>query len=124
VIGDDNRSLEEIFLDEMVEGYLDGRKPDNPEPSSNRSASYRHGFANGRDDLAHSPRFPAAVLRFLADQAIKDDIARLDGKVPIVRRSDYSMIGVGDEVAPAAAKQEANLSRPEISFHLRSSKHG
>jgi len=74
VIGDDNRTLEEVFLDEMVEGYLDGRKPDNPEPSANRSHSYRHGFANGRDDLAHSPRLPAYVLRLLADQAIRDDV--------------------------------------------------
>jgi hypothetical protein len=48
------RPQEERFLDEMVEGYLDGRKADNPEPSSNRSLSYRHGFANGRDDLAGS----------------------------------------------------------------------
>jgi hypothetical protein len=85
---DDNRSLEEIFLDEMVEGYLDGRNLNSPEPSANRSASYRHGFANGRDDRARSPRFPAAVLRFLADQAIKDDIARLEGKVPIMGRGD------------------------------------
>ena len=37
--------------DEMLEGYLDGRKPDNPEPSGNRSRSYRHGFQSGRDDL-------------------------------------------------------------------------
>lgn len=63
-----DRSPEERFHDEMVERYLDGLKPDNSEPSANRSASYRHGFANGRDDLAHSPRLPAQVLRLLADQ--------------------------------------------------------
>jgi hypothetical protein len=74
---DIDRPLEEKFLDEMVEGYLDGRKPDNPEPSANRSLSYRHRFANGRDDLAHSPRLPAHVLRLLADQAIRDDVARV-----------------------------------------------
>jgi hypothetical protein len=28
-----DRPLEERFLDEMVEGYLDGFKSDNPEPS-------------------------------------------------------------------------------------------
>jgi hypothetical protein len=58
---------------EMVEGYLDGRDPDCPEPSSNRSASYSHGFANGRDDLARKPRAPAAVLRVMAEQAMASD---------------------------------------------------
>jgi hypothetical protein len=60
--------------DEMVKGYLDGRDPDNPEPNANRSHSYKHGFANGRDDLAHSPRATGAVLRRLAEQAIDADI--------------------------------------------------
>jgi hypothetical protein len=36
---------------EMVEGCLDGRDPSNPEPSDNRSRSYRHGFRSGRSDL-------------------------------------------------------------------------
>lgn len=76
---DDNRPLEDVFHDEMVEGYLDGFRPDNPEPSANRSASYRHGFANGRDDLAKSPRLPAHVLRLLADQAIRDDVLKAKG---------------------------------------------
>jgi hypothetical protein len=61
--------------DEMVEGYLDGFNLDNPEPSTNRSASYRHGFANGRDDRAHKPRAPAADLRRMADEAIEADRA-------------------------------------------------
>lgn len=34
---------------EMIEGFKDGYDLDAPEPSSNRSASYRHGLANGRD---------------------------------------------------------------------------
>ncbi|WLA99874.1 hypothetical protein [Bradyrhizobium elkanii] len=59
---------------EMMYGYLDGRKADNPEPSDNRSHSYRHGFANGRDDLAGRPRAMAAVLRELAEEAIDKDI--------------------------------------------------
>lgn len=80
MISDADRTLEEQFLDEMVEGYLDGRKPDNPDPSANRSASYKHGFANGRDARAAWPRLPAAVLRLLADQAIREDIARAEGK--------------------------------------------
>jgi hypothetical protein len=56
---------------EMMYGYLDGRKADK---SGNRSHSYRHGFANGRDDLARHPRATAAVLRELAEAAIDQDI--------------------------------------------------
>lgn len=59
---------------EMMYGYLDGRKADSPEPSRNRSHSYRHGFANGRDDLAKHPRAMAAVLRELAEEAIEKDM--------------------------------------------------
>jgi hypothetical protein len=33
--------------DEMVQGFLDGYDLTAPEPSANRSASYRHGFENG-----------------------------------------------------------------------------
>lgn len=76
---DMDRPLEELFFSEMVEGYMDGFKADNPEPSTNRSQSYRHGFANGRDDLKRSPRLPAQVLRLLADQAIRDDIDKANG---------------------------------------------
>jgi len=36
--------------DEMVEGYRDGLDMNSPEPSANRSFSYRHGFKNGRAD--------------------------------------------------------------------------
>jgi hypothetical protein len=60
---------------EMMHGYLDGYKADNPQPSGNRSHSYRHGFANGRDDRARSPRATAAILRALAEKAIDKDIA-------------------------------------------------
>lgn len=59
--------------DEMVEGYLNGLDPDSPEPSGNRSRAYRHGFANGRDDLARKPRAAASELRWQADEAIKLD---------------------------------------------------
>ncbi len=58
---------------EMLEGYRDGRQPHNPEPSANRSHSYRHGFANGRDDLSGNPRAPASVLRAAALEAIRKD---------------------------------------------------
>ncbi|MBR1158105.1 hypothetical protein [Bradyrhizobium elkanii] len=64
----------------MTEGYLDGRNPDNPPPSENRSASYRHGFENGRDDHGRHPRATAAMLRLMAEKAIHDDIEKVTGK--------------------------------------------
>jgi hypothetical protein len=66
--------------DEMLEGYLDGLKLDSPEPSSNRSHSYRHGFANGRDDLRRQPRASAQTLRELAAEAEALDRATLEAK--------------------------------------------
>lgn len=59
--------------DDMMQGYIDGRDPDAPEPSANRSASYRHGFANGRDDLRKQPRACAADLREMAARAAAQD---------------------------------------------------
>ncbi len=41
--------------DEMVQGYMDGFDLSSPEPSSNRSYSYRHGFKNGRADKSGKP---------------------------------------------------------------------
>jgi hypothetical protein len=61
--------------EDMVAGYFDGRNPDAPEPSSNRSRSYRHGFANGRDDMRRHPRATAAELREIADYCIAADEA-------------------------------------------------
>lgn len=81
MIDDTDARLEQRFHQDMIDGYVDGLKPDNPEPSANRSRSYRHGFANGRDDLAHSPRLPAQVPRLLADQAIRDDVLVAKGIV-------------------------------------------
>lgn len=60
--------------DEMVMGYRDGRNPECPEPSSNRSKSYIHGFKNGRDDLGRSPRASPSILRCEANLAIQDDM--------------------------------------------------
>lgn len=48
--------------DEFVEGYLDGRDMTAPEPSGNRSHSYRHSFAVGRAEINHKP-IPAATSR-------------------------------------------------------------
>lgn len=52
---------------EFAEGYCDGRDPDAPEPSGNRSDAYRHSFAVARAERAGRP-FPAALSRKRADQ--------------------------------------------------------
>jgi hypothetical protein len=63
--------------DEMVQGYLDGFDLNAPEPSSNRSDSYRHGFANGRaDQIGLSRDYSADALRQMADDAMSRDRAR------------------------------------------------
>lgn len=59
--------------EEISEGYRDGRNPDSPEPSTNRSHSYRHGFANGRDDLNKRARATADFLRAAAIAAASAD---------------------------------------------------
>lgn len=59
---------------EMTAGYFDGRDAFTPPPSGNRTFCYRHGFANGRDDLSHNPRATADELREMAREA-----ALLDG---------------------------------------------
>lgn len=59
---------------EMVEGYMDGRKVDSPEPSGNRSRSYRHGFQSGRDDLSRMPSAPYADRIKQADTAMELDL--------------------------------------------------
>ncbi len=66
---------------EMIDGFSDGYDRDCPAPSANRSHSYRHGFANGRDDIGMGPvpSHPRAlgwVLRTAAEQAITKDCAR------------------------------------------------
>lgn len=55
---------------EMMDGYRDGRDANSPEPGPNRSPAYRHGFLNGRDDLHHSPRDRASVLRARAEMIL------------------------------------------------------
>ena len=58
---------------DILEGYLDGSKPDSPDPSDNRSNADRHGFANGRDDLNRKPRASAAEIRALCEEAARAD---------------------------------------------------
>jgi hypothetical protein len=62
--------------DEMVQGYLDGRDPNAPEPSANRSASYRHGFRNGRDEILKlPPRASFEKVSAMAEEADAQDRA-------------------------------------------------
>lgn len=64
--------------DEMVEGYRDGMKADSPEPSSNRTRSYRHGFLNGRADISrpYKPRDDIPMNMTILQAA--DEAMRLD----------------------------------------------
>jgi hypothetical protein len=57
---------------DMLEGYLDGLRGE-PLPGFNRSASYRHGYANGRDDRHSSPRAPTSYIHSEALAAISQD---------------------------------------------------
>jgi hypothetical protein len=63
----------ELAMDDIVQGYRDGRDPDSPPPSSNRTASYLHGFNVGRGDRRGVPFHNAATLRLLAEAAIETD---------------------------------------------------
>lgn len=57
---------------EMLAGYWDGLNGE-PEPGSNRSRSFRHGWKNGRDDRAKSPRSTSSYIRQEAAVAIAAD---------------------------------------------------
>ena len=63
--------MERPANDEMVQGYCDGFELDVPDPSSNRSRSYRHGFENGRADKSGKSRMVTVdELRAKADLAM------------------------------------------------------
>lgn len=67
--------------DDMAQGYLDGRDPNAPEPSANRSASYRHGFMVGRNEIKSGPFRPLASFETVshwAEQAAAQDRATLE----------------------------------------------
>lgn len=59
--------------DEFMQGYRDGRDPDEPEPGPNRSAAYRHSFEIARAEKQNRP-IPAHVSRAKAG-AIREDVA-------------------------------------------------
>lgn len=62
----------------MLEGFRDGYDPAAPEPSSNRSNSYRHGFMVGRLDKTPADwgKYTASELRRMADEAMEADEPR------------------------------------------------
>lgn len=60
---------------EFLAGYFDGRDPDAPEPSANRSACYRHSFTIGRRERT-GQHLPAHVARELAAEAERKDAAQ------------------------------------------------
>lgn len=60
---------------DMMRGYLDGLDSSSqklPDCHKNKSAAYRHGWLNGRDDRIHKPREKASVLRARAGMIIGD----------------------------------------------------
>ena len=59
--------------EEMVQGYMDGYDLDAPEPSENRSYSYRHGFAVGRAEKTGGKLADYNTLVARADEATAKD---------------------------------------------------
>ena len=63
--------------DDIVQGFMDGYDLDNPEPTGNRSNSYRHGFMVARIDKGVIQyQGSADHLRRLADKAMESDEPR------------------------------------------------
>ena len=58
---------------DMIEGYMDGYDLDVPEPSSNRSHSYRHSFWIGRAEKMRLPLPTYYELERRAELAIVAD---------------------------------------------------
>jgi hypothetical protein len=60
----------------MVEGYVDGYDLTAPEPSENRSHSYRHGFMIGRGEKTGKLAGNYKTLNRAADVAMNADDVR------------------------------------------------
>lgn len=58
---------------EMIEGFMDGYDLSNPEPSENRSHSYRHGFRSGRADKGFSRKESYGQVLAMAKDAMRKD---------------------------------------------------
>ncbi len=63
---------------DMIEGFRDGYDRNAPEPTANRSNSYRHGFMVGRLDNTPTDygKYGADQLRRMADEAMEADEPR------------------------------------------------
>lgn len=61
---------------DMVEGYMDGYDLSAPEPSENRSESYRHSFYIGRAEKLGLPMLSYNELKAHAKAAIVADTGR------------------------------------------------
>jgi hypothetical protein len=59
--------------DEMIQGYMDGYDLTAPEPSDNRSHSYRHSFYIGRAEKLGLPMISGRELERHADDAMAAD---------------------------------------------------
>ncbi|MGN8119641.1 hypothetical protein [Labrys sp. 22185] len=67
------------FCREKARGYLAGWEASGLQfltSVEHRSASYRHGCSNGRDDRLGKQRFSAELDYMLADAALASDMAR------------------------------------------------
>lgn len=60
----------------MVQGYMDGYDLTAPEPSANRSNSYRHGFMVGRGEKTRDYAGNYMDLNRAADAAMDADDVR------------------------------------------------
>lgn len=58
---------------EMIEGFMDGYNLSNPEPSENRSHSYRHGFRSGRADKGFPRKESFEQVMSMAEDAMRKD---------------------------------------------------
>ena len=71
--------------DEMVQGFMDGYNLDNPEPSDNRSNSYRHGFKAGRNDVLPEKQKPFYGMSTDEILQLADEAMELDEALKIMR---------------------------------------
>jgi hypothetical protein len=92
--------------DEMIAGFRDGYDLTAPEPSTNRSASYRHGFMCGRiDKHVISWSGTSIDLSKLADEAMETD-DRQAGHAPF-----FECPGCGKDCADDSTSHQPSCPR-------------